>query len=207
MPISAHQQSRGRGRPFKSQDEREAMKMHIAETAQRLFQEEGYALVSMRRLAKEAGCSPMTLYKYYDGKIAILQTLWAVVFKDLFDQLRAQLNNEPDAKQRMRIACNHYVGYWVRHPEHYRMVFMAEGVSQSEVSLFVNGMEVGTGFDLLLQIITEGLNKVGDGMLEKTAIDLVMGSLHGIAHNHITISGYPWSDPAAMIDMLIDNLS
>jgi len=65
------------------------MRQEIANIATRLFQEEGYAKISIRRIASEIGCSPMTLYKYYPAKIDILRTLWADIFNDLFDKLEA----------------------------------------------------------------------------------------------------------------------
>jgi len=198
--------SRPRGRPFKGDDEREVMKNHIAETAKNLFQDEGYARVSIRRLAKESGCSPMTLYKYYDGKIAILQTLWAVVFDALFATMRKQLADERDPVKRLQMSCRLYVGYWLKHPEHYRLVFMAEGITQPEVSMFVESPSIGAGFTLFAEIITAALDGTDDEAAIKVTIDLVLASLQGIAHSKITIGGYPWSQADEMIDHLIENI-
>ncbi|MEP4337562.1 MAG: TetR/AcrR family transcriptional regulator [Roseobacter sp.] len=182
------------------------MKQLITKTAQRLFQNEGYATVSMRRLAKETGCSPMTLYKYFDGKIAILQTLWAVVFTDLFGKLRDRIESDTEEKEKLRIACRHYVGYWLEHPEHYRLVFMAEGVMQQDVSMFIDNPEIEAGFGLLAQLVVDASDDTIGSAATKIKIDLIMGALHGIAHNRITISGYPWSDTNALIDQLVFDL-
>ena len=192
--------------PEKTADEREEMKQRIAETAHKLFQDEGYATVSMRRLAKEVGCSPMTLYKYYDGKIAVLQTLWAVVFRDLFEEMRHRLKKEQNTRQKASAACLYYVNYWLDHPEHYRLVFMAEGVTQPEVSMFVDNPEIAGGFGTLTQIIAKAAGGSINDPGIKAKIDLVVSALHGIAHNKITISGYPWADAEVMIDNLINYL-
>lgn len=198
--------SRPQGRPVKSDDERRETKQLITETAQRLFQNEGYATVSIRRLAKEAGCSPMTLYKYFDGKIAILQTLWAVVFDELFNELRSRLKDKIDAREKLRIACQYYVEYWLEHTEHYRMVFMAEGVMQPEVSMFIGNPKIESGFGLMAQLVTDSLGEAGSGTATKIKTDLVMGALHGIVHNRVTISGYPWSDADVLVDQLLIDL-
>ena len=50
------------GRPMISDSKRARVRREIAEIAKRLFQEEGYAKISIRRIAGELGCSPMTLY-------------------------------------------------------------------------------------------------------------------------------------------------
>jgi AcrR family transcriptional regulator len=205
MTSAQDDNSRQRGRPFKTADELSEMTDLISETAQRLFHEEGYAKVSIRRLAKEVGCSPMTLYKYYDGKLSILQTLWAVVFRELFSEMRELLKQEGTPTDRLKIACRHYAGYWLDHPEHYRLVFMAEGVTQPEVSLFVDDPETIAGFELMSRVITEA-STVTDEEKLKIEIDLIMATLHGIAQNKITIAGYAWSDANAMIDYLFDHL-
>ena len=196
-----------RGRPTKSDAERAKMVAHIAQTAQQLFQEEGYATVSMRRLAKEVGCSPMTLYNYYDGKIAILQTLWGSVFKDVFARVAAATLAAPSPTQRMLHACRAYVQYWLDNPQHYRLVFMAEGVSQPEVNLFIGDEDVAAGFAQLTRYIAEAIGKDRPAGDLKSEIDLVMSALHGIAHNMITISGYPWTEADRMIATLVDKFS
>ncbi|MEP3421484.1 MAG: TetR/AcrR family transcriptional regulator [Erythrobacter sp.] len=203
MSRSPTTASRPRGRPAKTADEIGKTRDLIAETAERLFQQEGYANVSIRRLAKEVGCSPMTLYKHFDSKIAILQTLWGVVFRELFLGLEARLERVDHPKERLQTLCKHYVGFWLSHPEHYRLVFMAEGVTQPEVSLFVGNPEIIAGFDRIAHTIAEAAS-LRDANVVKLKSDLLMGAMHGIAHNAITISGYPWSDADAMIDHLLD---
>lgn len=197
---------RGKGRPFMSAIDREKMKLHIAETAKQLFQNEGYANISMRRLAKEAECSPMTLYKYYDRKISVLQTLWEVVFQELFAQLKKALKPQVEPIEKLRIACNFYIDYWLDNPEHYRLVFMAEGVTQTEVNYYLEESEIEAGFvffsKLIIDVLPERLEQQA-----KLKVDLLLCALQGIIHNKITISGYNWSDPNAIIDDIINNLS
>ena len=113
------------------------MRGRIAAAARRVFMEEGYGSVSMRRLANEVGCTPMTLYNYYDSKIDILRELWGAVFKDVFVGVNQAAQKGKDASDRLDAMCAAYVRYWLDHPDHYRMVFMSAGVSQSEVSVFV----------------------------------------------------------------------
>ncbi len=196
---------RARGRPARTPDQNEETRQLIAKTAERLFQDEGYANVSIRRLAKQVGCSPMTLYKYYDSKLAILQTLWTVVFRKLFGEIRARLEAITDPKEKLQTACKIYVGYWLANPEHYRLVFMADGVTQSDVSLFVGNPEIVADFQLFAQAVAQtDAHLTGDQLQLKT--DLIIGALHGIAHNKVTISAYPWSDPNKMIDLLLKKL-
>lgn len=66
-----------------------------------LFSQEGFAAVSMRRLAQESGCTPMTLYKYFKNKFEILGMLWADVLGDLFDRLDRLAATESDPVVRL----------------------------------------------------------------------------------------------------------
>ncbi len=198
-------QRRPRGRPSKTPGQNKETRQLIAKTAESLFQEEGYANVSIRRLANEVGCSPMTLYKYYDSKLAILQTLWTVVFRAVFGEIRARLESVTDPKERLQLACQLYVGYWLANPEHYRLVFMADGVTQSDVSLFVDNPEILADFELFPQAIALAAGGIAEESLQLNT-DLILGALHGIAHNKITISAYPWSDANETIDLLLERL-
>ena len=85
------------GRPKRSAASVAQTRKQIAAVALRLFHQEGSASVSMRRLAQEAGCSPMTIYAHFDGKIDILQYLWADVLDDLFGRIR-----EPQHEEQLR---------------------------------------------------------------------------------------------------------
>ena len=57
-----------KGRPKLSKEENETRKTQIIGIAKQLFIKEGYQSVSMRKIASEAGLSPMTLYKSFENK-------------------------------------------------------------------------------------------------------------------------------------------
>ena len=194
-----------RGRPLMSEDDRRRMKAEIAATAQRLFQADGYAEVSMRKIATEIGCTPMTLYSYYDAKIDILRTLWAGVFEDVFSQLAA-LPPTDHPKDQLANLCVAYVTYWSQHPDHYRLVFMAEGVTQPEVSLFLDRQDIAQQFLVFADALEAAVPPPVDQAKLKVKLDLLICVLHGIAHNHITISGYPWSSARDMLDVALEGV-
>jgi AcrR family transcriptional regulator len=53
----------------------EETKNSIITAAQKLFAEQGYDTVTMREIAKEAGCSHTTIYIYFKDKVALLNQL------------------------------------------------------------------------------------------------------------------------------------
>lgn len=195
-----------RGRPEMTFSQKTEMKTRISKTAQALFQNEGYTKVSMRRIAKEIGCTPMALYRYYDSKIDILRSLWSDVLTDLF----LKLGTIPKSKRPDQYLTNlgvGYVTYWLDHPEYYRLVFMAEGVTQPHVSLFVDDPDIIVKYDIFLKAIlsVDGTDNPNEEIKHK--LDFFLSTLHGIAHNHVTISGYTWSPPKKQIEYAVKSIS
>ena len=199
MTASKKPERRPRGRPARSQEQIADMRAHISACALRLFQQEGYAAVSMRRLAEEAGCTAMTLYKYFDGKIDILHALWADVIDDLFDRLDRIAEQENDPSECLNAVAVGYVSYWLEHREHYFMVFMSGGISQQDVVGFVSNRATVARFDLLRVCLEAALDDTTDPESLRLKSEVLLCLLNGAAHNLITISGYPWSAPEDLV--------
>ncbi|MBL1436463.1 MAG: TetR/AcrR family transcriptional regulator [Rhodobacteraceae bacterium] len=202
----AEQKRPPRGRPQRTEKQIAEMRAKISARALRLFQEEGYEAISMRRLAKEAGLTPMTLYKYFDSKIDILRSLWAGIFGELFIDLEKIAAREPDPQARIHAVSLRYVTYWLDSPDHYFMVFMSKGISQLDVRGFVEADATLAWFYVLRDSLSAAL---GDGVeppVKRLKSELLLCILNGIAHNLITISSYPWSDHEDLVRTAIDGL-
>lgn len=197
---------RARGRPARSAARIEEVRSRIAAGAFRLFQEEGYAAVSMRRLAEEAGCTVMTLYKYYARKIDVLRDLWARVFGELFDQLDEIAAAHPNPAERLQALAQAYVEFWLARRDHYFLVFMSSGISQAEVSVFVRDDPLILRFGVFLNALTEALGVAPTDPAVAVKADLLMAVLHGVAHNQITIAAYPWTPPQQLVSAAVKAL-
>ncbi|MFQ3246924.1 MAG: AcrR family transcriptional regulator [Arenicella sp.] len=188
------------GRPPISDDKRREMREKIAASTQFLFQKEGYRQISMRRIAAEVGCSPMTLYKYYDAKIDILHTLWSDVFEIIFNRLDSlELANKSPREQLVFLG-SAYVSYWLENPEHYRLVFMTEGVNQPDVSAFIANPKIVARYEVFLLAIANASPYELTHAELRQKLDAMMCFVNGIAHNLITISQHDWPP----LDYLID---
>lgn len=195
-----------RGRPVRSTEQIADMRAHIGACALKLFQQEGYAAISMRRLAQEVGCTAMTLYKYYDNKFDILSSLWAEVFGHLFDELGRIAALDKTPRERLHAVALGYVSYWLDHREHYFMVFMSGGVSQADVTNFITDSKALARFDLLHAILHSALEGKADGDDMRVKAELLSCTLNGIAHSLITIGGYPWSKPEQLVRQAIEGV-
>jgi AcrR family transcriptional regulator len=193
-----------RGRPPLSEEQVSQMRTKVAAAAQRLFREEGYESVSMRRLAAEVGCTPMSLYTYYDSKIAILRDLWADVFADLFAHVRRAKPAGRSAEALLFAKCRAYVRYWVSRPEEYRLVFMSAGVTQSDVSVFVDSSASAAHYAVFFAALAATTDRP-EAEIAAHAQALICG-LNGICHNLITISGYPWLPAETLVRILVEGV-
>ena len=191
-----------RGRPPLSDLKISQNRYRIIEAARQLFQEEGYDAISMRRLAKEVRCTPMSIYSYFDSKIDILRALWADVFVSLFAEVNAAqpVNASPSAL--LHAKCRAYVQFWLEHRDTYRIVFMSGGIDQSEVSVFVDTSPAASYYETFFEALALATDRPISEIIEP-AQALICG-LNGIAHSLITISGYPWSKPDTLVTFLVE---
>jgi len=205
--MAAIEQKRtSRGRPQRTEKQIQQMREKISASALRLFQDEGYEAISMRRVAQEAGLTPMTLYKYFDSKIDILRSLWSEIFSVLFDELDQIATKEPDPRARINAMALRYVTYWLDNPEHYFLVFMSKGIKQIDVRGFVESDTIMARFDVLSSGLAKALGDGVDQHEQRLKSELQLCALNGIAHNLITISSYPWSAPERLVRIAISGL-
>jgi AcrR family transcriptional regulator len=195
-----------KGRPKLTDRQISKMRARIAGHAHRLFQSEGYASISMRRLASEVGCTPMTLYKYYENKTDILRDIWAHVFNELFDEIDRVAARKRNPVSKLNAIAQTYVAYWLNHTDHYRMVFMTEGISQPEVGIFVGNEEILARFSVFATALATASNGRFNQETLKVKVDLLVCVLNGTAHNVITISAYPWSAPDKIVDAAVASI-
>ncbi|MCZ8281339.1 MAG: TetR/AcrR family transcriptional regulator [Aquidulcibacter sp.] len=193
-----------RGRPPLSNEQVEGKRARIAEAARQLFEAEGYEAVSLRRIAKEVGCTPMSIYTYYEGKIDVLRALWDDVFIDVFAKIVAAKTSNQDPTDAIKAMCVAYVQYWLDNRASYRLVFMSAGVEQSDVSVFVEASPVADRYGVFLVALAAATDRpttdiVGD------AQTLICG-LNGIAHSLITISSYDWASPIKLVTNLVQGV-
>jgi AcrR family transcriptional regulator len=106
-----------------SQHEVEQFRQSLCEVATRLFVRDGYSGVTLRALATELGCSPMTPYRYFANKAAIFDAVREAAF-ERFAEAQAEAagaGGEPMARlQRLARA---YARFALEQPNAYRIMF------------------------------------------------------------------------------------
>jgi len=113
------------GRTALSAEDRTAFREAVREVATRRFAEHGEAGVTMRGLAEELGCSPMTPYKYFADRDEIF-TMVRLAAMDAFVAAQQPCDAIPDPVDRLRARGRAYVGFAIEHPDQYRVMFQLD---------------------------------------------------------------------------------
>ncbi len=106
---------------------RQALRARILEAARRIVTRDGFAALSMRKIASAIGYSPASLYLYFQNRDAIAHALGDEGYAQLLAALAlpadpAQPVAEP--AERLRALVEAYVAFARAHPQTYRLVFV-----------------------------------------------------------------------------------
>jgi len=107
-----------------SRSEVNAFRERLCTVAQQRFAHRGVDGVSMRQLADALGCSPMTPYRYFRNKEAILAAVRAAAFDRFADALEAATKRAGgDRRAAGQATCDAYIGFALSEPDAYRLMF------------------------------------------------------------------------------------
>jgi AcrR family transcriptional regulator len=160
--------------------EKENTRRLILEAAVRLFLNEGFEKVTMRRIAEEIEYSPATLYLYYKDKNEILHALYNEGFEELYTRQKTIVSIE-DPIARLRRHAEIYISFALEFPELYDLMFMMKaplkGVKAAEEE------DVGIrSYGLLRQNIKDCMDAGYFKGSEEETVSLAMWSfVHGMA--------------------------
>ncbi len=103
----------------------DAQRGDILGAVRRLHAEGGYAAVTMRSVAQTVGLAPMSLYRYFPNKRALLAGVWEDVLREALGAARTRLSRAAtgDAAARLRAYYNGYIDFWLRRPDAYWLIF------------------------------------------------------------------------------------
>src|SRR3984893_11724751 len=95
----------------------------ILDAARELFISEGYEGVSMRQVAEKIEYSPTAIYVHFSDK----EDLFHELCNEDFGRLAAEFQATPlsqDPVERIKQIGRSYVEFGIRHPNHYKLMFM-----------------------------------------------------------------------------------
>jgi AcrR family transcriptional regulator len=105
-------------------DHKESVRRVILDAARELFVCEGYGSVSLRKIARRIGYTPMAIYVHFRDKSEILDC----ICEESFACFRANAERldrlELPPRERLAAGLRAYVDFGLEHPHHYQLTFM-----------------------------------------------------------------------------------
>jgi AcrR family transcriptional regulator len=95
----------------------------LVDAAERLFARHGLEAVTMRQLAAELGVSPMTPYRYFADKDAILTAVRTRAFNRHAEALELAFEGGANTVERANAVGRAYLDFALSHPEAYKLMF------------------------------------------------------------------------------------
>ncbi|MDT8991600.1 TetR/AcrR family transcriptional regulator [Curvibacter sp. APW13] len=179
-----------------SQSDRDLLKAQLERAAFSLFLEGGSKAISLRAVARAAGVSAMTPYGYFSSKADLLASLWPHILGRLFDILEPIFDAPMEARQKQGLVCEAILDYWEQHPEHYRIVYMTEGVSpDASLEQRAKVPRYRASLEKNLATTTGFACDIGaDPSKAAMANDMRFAMLLGFAHATVVTRHFPWTD-------------
>jgi AcrR family transcriptional regulator len=105
--------------------QKQALRERILDAARRIVVREGFAALSMRKIADAIEYSPATLYLHFASRDEIARALCAEGFAQLLATF-VPLAAIADPAERLKALGHAYVAFGVAHPQTYRLIFMED---------------------------------------------------------------------------------
>jgi AcrR family transcriptional regulator len=94
------------------------------DTTRTLLVRDGYENLSMRKIARQVGCSVSSIYEHFASKDQLVHALIDEGFQRWYEVV-AQAAEEPGAPvQRLELHCRKYVEFGLQNPEYYEIMYM-----------------------------------------------------------------------------------
>lgn len=176
----------------------------ICAAAAGLFAEHGYAGVTLRGIAAELGCSPMTPYRYFDDKAAIFEAVRSAAFERFADALEAGARREPDSERRLALLGEAYVHFAITESSAYRIMFQLDQEADSARSDLQP--QEGRAWGVLCDAVAAAIDAGVIAGERDTLAHLFWASLHGLASLQLANKLQLGRDVTSLIEPMMQSL-
>ncbi len=175
------------------------------DAAREMFVAEGYASVSMRKIANKIGYSPTTIYLYFKDKTDLLHQICEQTFARLAQNIKAIYLLSDNPLEKLRSGLREYIHFGLKHPSQYEIVFITPLPQDFERDFEETNGRIA--FDTMRIVVAEC---VSANLLKTNDIELISQTLwagiHGVTSLLIKHDGFPFVERERLIDSVIDTL-
>lgn len=185
------------------------LREQILTAAREIVLSDGFAQLSMRKIAEAIEYSAATIYLHFESRDAIALELVREGFAQMLAAL-ASVRSIADPSERLREIGRRYVRFGIDHSQTYRLIFMEDPKFSDSViaDQLDSPEEPGTMlFDVLHRTVEELIaKKIMRAIDPEMASQLLWASVHGIVTLRLacpTSASY-FNDTAALTEAMLD---
>ena len=156
----------------------EDLRRRVLDASLALIAQEGLEAFSMREVARRAGVSHQAPYHHFPDREAIMAAIVAEGFAKLRDETLAAGEGAADKFDRLTRIGRAYVGFALRHPAHFKLMFRSEWVDAEKHT------EAGACAEGAFAVLSEAISALArgpDGEPERTTLMMAWSLAHGLA--------------------------
>jgi AcrR family transcriptional regulator len=160
-----------------------ALRQAVLDAAIRVLVQEGLSSFSLRRVARELGCSTTVLYTLFGNKQGLVEALWLEGFERLW---RAEESTEEtDPLRRLASLAQVYRQHALAHPDYYRVMFggAIAGFQPSAGALAISRKPFRVLVDAVQACMAAGVFQDADPELVASAL---WATVHGVISLQLT---------------------
>jgi AcrR family transcriptional regulator len=167
---------------------KQLLRQKILDASRDILLSQGFAALTMRRVAEAIDYAPATIYLHFQSREQIAQELCFAGLERLHENLQAVTGK--DAASRLVGFARAYLEYAGSDPETYRLIFMAD--PQLTKVVFTHRDSGGTG-QAALGLIVKAMEELQAGSKKRVAkpvelAELFWAGLHGLASLRLACS-------------------
>lgn len=179
----------------------------ILAAARGLVLEEGFASLSIRKLAERIGYAPGTIYLYFKDRDGLVRELCVRGFAALSEEMKLR-SNVADPRKRVVALLRAYAGFALDNPETYRLSFMEDPKFAAEM-LRAEPLEGEDGagtqaFALLIEALRgmKRAKEIAAGEDLNLLAEVLWAGVHGVVSLKLIYPAFPANSVERLIDKL-----
>jgi AcrR family transcriptional regulator len=185
---------------------KQVLRQKILDVSREILLSQGFAALTMRRVAEAIDYSPAAIYLHFQSREQIAQELCFAGLRRLYERLQSVTAKDPAT--RLSGYARAYLEYSQSDPETYRLIFMAD--SQLTKAVFTH-RDSGGG-EAALRLIVTAFTELHTGS-KKTCgkpselAELFWASLHGLASLRIACSQALTGDEFRLAQLITEKIT
>jgi AcrR family transcriptional regulator len=168
----------------RKEKQKQEVRSLILEESMKLFVEEGFSKVSVRKIAERVQYSPTTLYLYFKDKNEILFYCCESGFKKMLEHNIA-LGLISDPIERLHQMGVNYLNFGLENPEYYDLMFIQEAPMSALIDMGAGWSSGDQALEALKMIVQDAMDK---GVLVPAKVETVAMAVWSMVHGLVSLA-------------------